>query len=634
MILRIIALVCLCLADMATAQGADPSVIETGIAQIDELLNAWQLNEARAKAETLLQQYPELPAVELEAAWVKFHLGQQQAAETLASRAVEALGPRLQMDPRVVKIHAMARITRGFIHRTSSDGKIEIQFAPGPDEILVPDLTDAIGKTLEVVGKDLGYTPQHTIVAQILPDAAALADATGLTEEQINTSGTIAVCKFTRLLVTSPRMTLKGYSYLDTVSHELVHLIISEKTKNHTPIWIHEALAKFEETRWRAKEPLYRAGMEPMRQSRLAKAVAKRKLITFEQMHPSMALLPSRQEADLAYSEVYTVTQFLFEKKGYSGIRKLLDLLSRGEQDLRAIEIVYGLGKKRFVSTWLRWLRRQKLMILDGDEIVDSMVEAGKASKGEKKLVRVKRLDLRDRYHLGQLFRARGKNTAALVEYMKAWNSMGPGHAARWIIGDKLGQVLQGANRPKEALEVFKDGLRVYPQDLQAHMFIGILLAKSNPYEAFLHLREASRLNPFDPRVRGLLATVCKKLAELGDHREDFALLAKRNKKAFVISSRMGKPGWRQKNKIDGTVDAGAASIRIFTSPWARVWLDGWDTGVTSPVYSLPVIPGFHVVGLFAQCLKEPRLVVVETHEGETAIVDLELCPKQLQGAK
>ena len=615
---------------VAVAQShADPAAIDAKVAHIELLLHEWQLNEAKSQAESLLHDYPDLPAVELAAAWVKFHLGQQEQAAELAARAVAVLGPRLQMDPRVAKIQAMARITRGFVSQSSSDGRVLVQFAPGPDEILVPDLMEAIGKTLSVVGKDLGYTPSHPIVAQILPDSAALADATGLTEDQISTSGTIAVCKFTRLLVTSPRITLKGYSYLDTVSHELVHLIISEKTHNHTPIWIHEALAKFEETRWRSTEPLYHHGMEPLRQSRLAKAIENGKLITFEQMHPSMALLPSRQEADLAYSEVYTVAQFLFDKKGYPGIGKLLTLLSQGIEDLDAIERVYGLDKRKFVKTWLRWLKKRKFIKLQGDDFKNTLEEEpGQKSKGEKSLARVKRIDLRDRYHLGQLLRARGKNLAALVEYKKAWTSAGPMHAARWIIGDKLGQVLAAAQRQQEAIEVFEDGLRVYPNDLEAQLHLGILLAKTDAYQAFLHLRRAARLNPFDPRVRGVLASVCKQLSDAGDQREDFSLLASRNKRAFVITSRMGSVAGKQEKKQEGRVDdAASANIRIFTSPWARIWLDGWDTKTTSPLYSLSVRPGFHVVGLWAQCLKKPKLVLVRAQAGQTALVDLKICP-------
>lgn len=622
-------------APLAAAQdSADPSFIEAKVARIELLLHEWQLNEAKEEAEKLLHDFPELPAVELEAAWVKFYLGEQQAADALASRAVAAVGSRLEMDPRVAKIRAMARITRGYTQRTSSDARVVIQYAPGPDEILVQDLTDTIQKTLSVVGKDLGYDPPHPIVAQILPDAAALADSTGLTVEQINTSGTIAVCKFTRLLVTSPRITLKGYSYLDTVSHELVHLIISEKTHNRTPIWIHEALAKFEETRWRSDEPLYRAGMEPLRQSRLAKAITQNKLITFEQMHPSMALLPSRQEADLAYSEVYTVAQFLRMKKGYSGIRQLLAKLFEGREDLKAIEEVYGLDPKRFVRTWLRWLKGQNLVRLNGDEFLSDLEGSKKNSKGERDLVRAKRLDLRDRYHLGQLLRARGKNKAALVEYFKAWTQAGPGNAARWIIGDKLGQVLAGAKRRKEAVDVFKDGLSVYPQDLEAQLHLGLLLADSDLYGAFLHLREASRMNPFDPRVRGALTAVCKKLAEQGDERENFALLAKRNKRAFVVCSRMARMSDSEKPSEEQTGDASGSSIRIISNPWARVWLDAWDTGTTSPVYKLSVSPGFHIVGLYAQCMKAPKLVMVHTQPGKTAVVDLELCPDRADNVK
>ena len=42
-----------------------------------------------------------------------------------------------------------------------------------------------------------------------------------------------------------------GYDWLDTVSHEYVHLVVSRKSRNTVPIWMHEGLAKYLESRWR-----------------------------------------------------------------------------------------------------------------------------------------------------------------------------------------------------------------------------------------------------------------------------------------------------------------------------------------------------------------------------------------------
>ena len=40
-------------------------------------------------------------------------------------------------------------------------------------------------------------------------------------------SGTIAICKYNKLMFTSPKAMLRGYEWLDTLSHEYVHFVIS-----------------------------------------------------------------------------------------------------------------------------------------------------------------------------------------------------------------------------------------------------------------------------------------------------------------------------------------------------------------------------------------------------------------------
>lgn len=620
--------------DLAPAEAVPVDALERSVRRVEVLLSQWQFEAARALAEQLLADHPDLPAVQFAAGWVKFHLGEHATAAQLIDRAAKAVGPRLERDPRVARVRAMARITAGFVRRESASGKVIVTHPPGPDRILVPDLIATVERTVEVVGQDLGHVPTHPILVQVLPDADALAAATGLTAEEIRTSGTIAVCKFGRLMITSPRTTLKGYSYLDTASHELVHLIISEKTRNRTPIWIHEALAKYEDSRWRAGEPLYEPGLSPRRQSNLAHAISDGKLITFEQMHPSMALLPSQAAADLAFTEVYTVTEFLLSLKGYAGIRRLLELLGEGRGDMQAIEEVYGLSQKRFVSAWLSFLTNQDLMVLTGDtKALHADANTGRATEGERKLAKVKRVDLRDYFHLGQLLRARGETKAALVEFEQARRKAGPRHAALWVITDKLGQVLAAVGRKDEAKSVFRVSLNMQPDDLEAHYHLGRLLAEDDPWQAFLHLREASRLNPLDPRVHLGLVAVCKRLAEQNDTRLDFTALAAHHRLAYRVVQAINPQATREPSPAGAQPATATARLRIHSRPWARVWLDFADTGLTTPVLDLPVSPGRHVVSLSAECRPEPEVRWVRVEAGQTEVIDLELCPSEAHGS-
>jgi tetratricopeptide (TPR) repeat protein len=393
------------------------------------------------------------------------------------------------------------------------------------------------------------------------------------------------------------------------------------------PIWIHEALAKYEDSRWRAGEPLHRPGLTPDRESQLAKALRGGTLVTFEQMHPSMALLPSREATALAFAEVFTVTQFLLERKGYQGIRKLLEHMKDGDSDMRAIEKVYGLDKETFEGAWQAWLKKQNFRVLTGEELLDQPSgRRQRAAASERKLHRQVDPDLRDLFHLGELLRARGRTRASVVEYTKAVKRAGPSHAALWLLSDKLGIALAALGFEKQAQKAFEASLKINPNDQEAHLRLGGLLLDKQPYRAWLHFREYLRLNPLDPRVHRLARKTAGMLSKKGDERQDWKKHRRLHERALKILARSPGP---EKAAADeaGPADA-TAVLRIHTSPWARLWLDYRDTGLTTPVYRLEVTEGAHVLGLLAPCAPEPKIVRVYAKAGETIVVDEELCPQ------
>jgi tetratricopeptide (TPR) repeat protein len=515
----------------------DAAPITKQVERIQTLLEQWQFVPAQHLAEELLEKNPDLPAAQMSAGWVKFHLGDQQAALELIDRAAANLGEQFVMGQRVQLVRATAQATRGFVRAVGADGLVEIWHAPGLDEILVPELVDAVTGTLAVVGEDLDYRVEHPVVVQILPDSDMLAALTGLTQKEIQTSGTIAVCKYGRLMVTSPRATLLGYSWLDTVSHELVHMLISEKTFNRTPIWLHEALAKFEDSRFRHAEPLYHAGLPPYEESLLAAAVRNNTLITFEQMHPSMALLPSQEAAALAFAEVFMVAKFLHERGGYVKIRALLLALSMGLSDYQAIERIYGFNQKDLLARYQAWLRQQPLRQLRADTVLDRLepIHPGDKFQIERALTKTRQLNLRDFFHLGQLLRAHNRPRAAAIELQKAVYKAGSESAALPMLKNKLGLALLASGQIDQARRAFEDSLYANPQDLEAHKGLGEALKKSDPFQSFLHWREALRINPLDPNIHAQLGEVASAMHTAGDRREDWHTLAERHRQALLL---------------------------------------------------------------------------------------------------
>ena len=136
---------------------------------------------------------------------------------------------------------------------------------------------------METVGTDLGLKPADPIRVEILGAPADLAKLSPLTEAEIEKTGTIALSKYNKLMVVSPRATLFGYPWMDTLVHEYTHLIVSRIAFDAVPVWLQEGIARFEQTRWRRPPEVVLNATE---QALLTSGLKKGRLISFDEMHP------------------------------------------------------------------------------------------------------------------------------------------------------------------------------------------------------------------------------------------------------------------------------------------------------------------------------------------------------------
>ena len=84
-------------------------------------------------------------------------------------------------------------------------------------------------------------------------------------------------------MIVSPRALVAGYPWLDTLTHEYTHYVVTRISHNTVPIWLHEGIAKFEERRWRGPSG---GGLTPAMEHLLATGIAHKQLITFERDAP------------------------------------------------------------------------------------------------------------------------------------------------------------------------------------------------------------------------------------------------------------------------------------------------------------------------------------------------------------
>lgn len=162
-------------------------------------------------------------------------------------------------------------------------------------------------------------------------------------------------------MMISPGSMVRGYNWMDTLSHEYVHYLLSRASNNNVPLWLHEGIAKYLEVRWRNGEP-----MSPVMETVLASGLKNDYLIALEDMMPSLAKLKSAEDVQLAYAEVATMVQHLVASKGETALKGLVKDLAKEMPFEQALEKQSGLTLSAFQADWKQGMKQRKLRTIPG----------------------------------------------------------------------------------------------------------------------------------------------------------------------------------------------------------------------------------------------------------------------------
>ncbi|MCO4762738.1 MAG: hypothetical protein KC502_14590 [Myxococcales bacterium] len=429
-----------------------------------------------------------------------------RASQMLARIAKSPAAPKAIV-PAAKRIAAAAEASRiataGFARRLVAGGRFEIWHAPGADKILVPLLDEVLSKAAATLSVRLGPLPTAPIVVHIYPRVEQLAAVSGLTTTQIRTSGTIALCKHNRLMITSPRDLVFGYAWADTVSHELVHYLITKHGGAGVPVWLHEAIARTLETSWRDTSA---PDLDATERSLLWLARKRRRFIRLARMHPTMAALPSQQAAQLAFAEVHHALLWLHHRaKSHTPtarIGKLIARLGAGESAFEAVRS--WSGEARFPTSWWASLRR-------GEDATGDKIKPSKSAQ-RRAILRFRRVARRRAggsaaarfVELGDRLLAINRPLAAVLEYRKAQSK---GATDDVMMLTRLARGLLALHRHVEAKVVIDDALSRYGEHAPLLVLSAKAAAGLGDHDGTLHwTRQALWLNPFDPALHNLRA--------------------------------------------------------------------------------------------------------------------------------
>lgn len=235
---------------------------------------------------------------------------------------------------------------------------IWVRLQDADDEPLVPYLLDVADQAREAVRVDLGVELPRPLRIDIVRDLFSLSAVSGLPLEAAETTGTVAVARWGRVTLLSPRASRHGYPWEDTLAHELVHLGLSRATRDFAPLWLQEGVAKRQEQRWRPPRPFDDSGEHDAVAER---ALASGRSVGVDNLGPSIAMLPSADAASIAFSEVTSFINYWIAQNGRGAFRLLLaDLKGLGQRDPDpALRSVTGSGLQEWIARWQEWLRTQ-----------------------------------------------------------------------------------------------------------------------------------------------------------------------------------------------------------------------------------------------------------------------------------
>jgi len=476
-----------------------PPAAAAEVIAAERLIDAYRLEEAARqvpgeRAKTAAELYVQGKFL--------FFSGDYAGAEPLLLQAIERNRTELDWKYLREQVRISAQMTAAMVETQFPDGRMVFFHEDGPDSLLVSYAAETLlaqGRALKALLGD--EVPQ--IRVYIVPTVEKLSDLCGLPVEQIEATGTVAVTRYNRIMLLSPRAVLNGYPWLDTLAHELVHMSVSRVSMNEAPIWLHEGVAKILESRWRDG---LSGNMPPESAWLLDRAAREGRLLPLRKFHPSVSWLPSQEDAALAYAQVQSFLAWLENRYlNNNGLRHLLERLAGGRTVEAVLKELTGYEMKKLYRWWQEQLRgtRQapaemvplmKRRYLKGESAPHGLADAALSD------------DARRYLRIGDLLRLRGHTAAAVEEYslaMQGAEGMVPD------VFDRLTGALLELQRNDEALSILEKAQAYYPWHSPVFLHLAqVFIRRGDRTRAEAHLRQVIALNPFHPDVHCLLADV------------------------------------------------------------------------------------------------------------------------------
>lgn len=428
----------LCGPSPASADKNDPSPASRALddpkgyaGRATEMIVAMEYDKARAE---LQKADPNSPAVVLAKARLALYEEDCDLAAALLLRneAGQTDDGRLIADVA----RGCARVTAATHVDKDDAAGIVIRYHDDDDKVLTPLLVETVAKAKASLTRDLGVDWKKPTRITVVRDLLSLSAMTGLPYKAAQTTGTVAVAKWGRVTILSPRASHHGYPFRDTLTHELTHLAISMQTHERAPLWLHEGVARREEVRWREPGPF---DERPTPESVVLKGMEMKIDLPLDKLGPSIAMLPTADQAMVAFAEVTSFVKFYVESQGPDALSKLLVSLRTANTVDDALKAMSGESLAQWDVKWRAQLAKR------AKEPLSPMFGLGAQPPGIG--------DSRERARLAELLLGRDHAPESLTELDKIPESMLTDPSLRYL----RARVLEANDKSADADKLLED---------------------------------------------------------------------------------------------------------------------------------------------------------------------------------
>jgi hypothetical protein len=411
--------------------GADADDPKGYAARANDFTVAMEYDKARAE---LSKADPNSPAVVLAKARLALYEEDCDLAAALLARA--EIG-QLDEGRLVADVgRGCARVIAATLVEKDEANGVVIRYQDDADRALTPMLVETVLAARTSLSQDLGVQWKHPTRITVVRDLLSLSAMTGLPYKAAQTTGTVAVAKWGRVTLLSPRASHHGYPFRDTLAHELTHLAIAMQTRDRAPLWLHEGVARREEVRWRQPGVF---DERPTPESIVLRGLELKLDLPLDKLGPSIAMLPSADAAMVAFAEVTSFVKYFVQSSPPDALARLLVELRTATTPDAALAQVSGETLAQWDVKWRAQLARH------AKEPLSPMFGLGGAPPGLG--------DSRERSRLAELLMGRGHAPEALAELEKIPADMLGDPSLRYL----RARVLEGAESVKLAEALVED---------------------------------------------------------------------------------------------------------------------------------------------------------------------------------